>query len=75
MATPQEIRKKRLQHDLQEMETIRCDAIQWRAKGDPLSKVFVTFNIRSIISVDSSGTPKYRNKHEVVIDIPEGYPF
>ena len=71
--TPQEIRKKRIMHDYQEMLNIRGDIIQWRVlKGEPpyVEKYEVTVNIRSIIN----DSPLYRDSHTVKVTLPSNYP-
>ena len=71
--TPQEIRKKRLMHDYQEMLNIRGDIISWTAvKGEPpyVEEYEITIFVRGIISE----VPLYRDSHRVKIVLPSNYP-
>ena len=73
MATPQEIRKKRLKNDYKQMCNIQGTMIQWiTLNGEPpyVDSYEVTIKVRSII--DSK--PSYRNTHVVRIVLPENYP-
>ena len=75
MSTPYEIRKKRIENDVKELARVQCDEIQCTISGDPPSRVDVIYNIKSIVGFSSSGEPIYRDKHEVEIKIPSGYPL
>jgi ubiquitin-protein ligase len=75
MSTPYDIRKKRIQNDIQELEKVECDAIECTILGNSPFKIHVVYNIRSIVGISSTGTPSYRDKHEVEINVPSGYPF
>ena len=76
MATPQEIRIKRLKKDWEEMRSISCPVIGWTAAGDPPTRYVVSYRIESIVDPQGDdGKPAYRGEHKVLIEIPSGYPL
>ncbi len=75
MPSPGEIKQSRLIKDWDEMKKIISPAISWVGQGSPPYRYDVTYHIRSIIGLDSNGTPIYRNEHRIVVDIPSGYPY
>jgi len=74
MPTPEEIRKERLRIDLEELESIKGNVIQWTSKSGTPLVLNVTYNIRSIIDIDDAGRPSYRSSHKVVIKVPSSFP-
>lgn len=71
---PQEIRRRRLESDYQEMINLKGPIIQWNAlEGiEPfVDKYELTVNIRSIIGP----LPTYRERHKIVVTLPGNYPM
>lgn len=75
MSTPNHLRVKRIKNDLESLHTIQCEAIEWSALPDSIDKLYVTFNLRSVVELDSSKKPVFRTKHEVEIVFPSDYPI
>lgn len=75
MPSPAEIRITRLNKDWDEMKKILSPAINWTGYGTPPYRYDVSYYIRSIVGLDSSGAPIYRSEHKVIIEIPSGYPY
>ena len=73
MATPQEIRNRRLANDYKEMENISGSLLTFEplAGNEPYVEQYeVTIFVRSIIDTQ----PTYRNQHKLKITLPEAYP-
>jgi ubiquitin-protein ligase len=73
MATPQEIRLRRLKNDYQEMVNIRGEVIDWEiTEGQaPYPEGYrLKLNVRTI----SNETPEYSGTHELQLTLPEAYP-
>lgn len=70
MATPEEVRRARLEADYEEMRSIRGDIISWQAIGIPPSEYLVTFNIRSFIN-----PTQQRGQHRLRIILSPNHPF
>ncbi len=75
MSSPGQIRRERIKNDLIGLESIRCNAIDWRVNPQSPDKVYVTFNIRSIVALSADKSPVYYDKYEVEIEIPSDYPL
>lgn len=76
MPSPGEIRQLRLTKDWEEMKKIVSPAINWTGQGTPPYRYDVTYRIRSIVGLDkTSSLPIYRDEHQVIIEIPSGYPY
>lgn len=75
MYAPDEWLTVRLTAELEQLEEIRCRAIEFRRPGTiPFDHLYITYNIRCIASLDDNGNPVYRDRHQVVIDVPPDYP-
>lgn len=75
MYAPDEWLTVRLSAELAELEQIRCPAIAFRRPGAiPFTRLYVTYHIRSVVGLDAQGEPLYRDRHDLVIDIPPEYP-
>jgi ubiquitin-protein ligase len=70
MATPEEVRRARLEADYEEMKSIRGDIISWQAYGTPPHEYVVTFNIRSYINATLT-----RAEHRIRIILSPSHPF
>ncbi|MBK7992834.1 MAG: hypothetical protein IPK14_05285 [Blastocatellia bacterium] len=70
MATPEDVRRARLEADYEEMKSIRGTAISWQAYGTPPHEYIVTFNIRSYIN-----TSLTRDEHRIRIILSPSHPF
>lgn len=71
--TPQERRKIRLENDFKEMTNIKGSVIDWNVlKGvaPHVESYEIIVNIRTIIDP----SPRYRNQHDLVLELPENYP-
>lgn len=65
----------RLAREVEQLEQIRCAAIDpQRPATIPFDHVYVTFNIRCIAGLDGNGQPQYRERHNIVIDVPPDWP-
>ena len=77
MPTPQEIRQIRLKNDYKQMCNIQGSVISWEAtKGTPpyVEEYRVTIHVRTIIGINSNGSPQYRNQSVVTVTLPPNYP-
>lgn len=73
MATPQDIRKRRLATDYQEMLNLRGDIISWEpVQGEPphVEEYDMVVRVRTIISPE----PTYKDEHQIKIILPAAYP-
>lgn len=70
MATPEDVRRARLEADYEEMKSIRGDVISWQAYGTPPHEYIVTFNIRSYINASA-----IRDQHNLRIILSPSHPF
>jgi ubiquitin-protein ligase len=70
MATPEDVRRARLDADYEEMKSIRGNVISWQAYGTPPHEYIVTFNIRSYIN-----TSLTRDEHRIRIILSPSHPF
>lgn len=70
MATPEEVRRARLEADYEEMKSIRGNIISWQAIGVPPNEYLVTFNIRSFINATQQ-----RGQHRLRIILSPNHPF
>jgi ubiquitin-protein ligase len=70
MATPEDVRRARLEADYEEMKSIRGDIISWQAYGSPPHEYVVTFNIHSFIN-----TSLTRDEHRIRIILSPSHPF
>src|SRR5438128_311093 len=65
----------RLTAELAQLQEIRCPAITFRRPGTmPFDRLYVTYRIRCVARLDGLGEPVYRERHDVVLDIPPDYP-
>lgn len=75
MYSPDEWLTVRLTAELDQLEQIRCAAIEFRRPGTiPFDHLYITYRIRSVSALDKDGNPVYRDKHNIVIDVPADYP-
>jgi ubiquitin-protein ligase len=73
MATPLEIRNRRLANDYQEMLNIKSPMIDWTIRyGNPpfVEAYELIVNIRTVIS----SVPEYVSQHKLLVSLPENYP-
>jgi ubiquitin-protein ligase len=73
MATPLEIRNRRLANDYQEMLNIKSPMIDWviRYGKAPIIEAYeITLNIRTVVSA----VPDYESTHKLLLSLPENYP-
>ncbi|PIY10465.1 MAG: hypothetical protein COZ18_05950 [Flexibacter sp. CG_4_10_14_3_um_filter_32_15] len=73
MATPQEIRNRRLANDYKEMENISGSLLSFEplvGNVPYVEEYEVTIFVRSILDTQ----PTYRNQHKLKITLPEAYP-
>lgn len=70
MATPEDVRRARLEADYEEMKSIRGSIISWQAYGTPPHEYIVSFNIRSYIN-----TSLTRDEHRIRIILSPSHPF
>jgi|SRR6476661_10262598 len=75
MYAPDEWLLVRLTAELEQLDQIKCHAIEFRRPGTiPFDHLYVTYNIRSVASLDANGAPVYRDRHQIVVDVPPDYP-
>ncbi len=70
MATPQEIRRIRLENDYKEMRNIQGPIISFEANGTPPHEYIVTVKVRAIVGTG----PDYRGEHRLRVALPSDYP-
>ena len=70
MATPEDVRRARLEADYEEMKSIQGNVISWQAYGTPPHDYIVSFNIRSYIN-----TSLTRDEHRIRIILSPSHPF
>jgi ubiquitin-protein ligase len=70
MATPEDVRRARLEADYEEMKSIRGNVISWQAYGVPPHEYIVSYNIRSYIN-----TSLTRDEHRIRIILSPSHPF
>ncbi|KAF0248535.1 MAG: Ubiquitin-protein ligase [bacterium] len=70
MATPEDVRRARLEADYEEMKSIQGNVISWQAYGTPPHEYIVSFNIRSYIN-----TSLTRDEHRIRIILSPSHPF
>lgn len=70
MATPDDVRRARLEADYEEMKSIRGNVISWQAYGNPPHEYIVGFSIRSYIN-----TSLTRDEHRIRIILSPSHPF
>ncbi len=73
MASPQEIRNRRLANDYQEMLNIQSPIVEWVALvgNAPCVEVYeLTVLIRTVVS----DVPEFKNEHKLRVTLPENYP-
>ncbi len=73
-----DIRETRLRNDYQRIQELvnRSEFIQVvMTEGDPPEKYLIRFTCKGVESLNGSGTPKYRDRHEVSIYLHAEYPL
>jgi len=77
MPSPQTLRRLRLSNDYAYMCAIKGNVISWVAlKGAPpfIEEYGVTINVKTVIGLDESSQPIFRDKQTVVVTLPAEYP-
>lgn len=74
--TQKELRAIRLKNDYEKMASMRNRAISWTVDNpDNPEHYVITYNIRTIVGLNSQGKPIYRDKSTVDITFPPEYPM
>lgn len=78
MPTPREIQNIRISNDYKKMCNLLCDAISWiPIIGEPpyIKEYKIILRIRTIVGLDTLSAPIYRDCNEVILKLPENYPY
>jgi ubiquitin-protein ligase len=75
MYAPDEWLVVRLTAELEQLEQIRCAAIDFKRPSTmPFDHLYLTYHIRSVAALDAQEQPVYRDRHDLVLDVPPDYP-
>ena len=75
MYAPDEWLVVRLTAELEQLDQIRCPAINFRRPSMmPFDRLYVTYRIRCVADLAEDGTPIYHDRYDMVVDVPPDYP-